>query len=168
GSMTTAQMFINEKLSMYLGGRWLVPKFRETINFDWDIIEFPSTDENKVYIDASGWAIAAKSRKTENSLKLIKFLSSDKSIEKFAKSGLIIPARKDVSKKYIKEDKQNKPQHSKIFIDMLDRAKPTPVNKNYNKINDIINEEIQTVLSGKENANEAFNNKVIKKIEGLL
>ena len=30
------------------------------------------------------------------------------------------------------------------------------------------NEEIQTVLSGKENANEAFNNKVIKKIEGLL
>ena len=168
GSMTTAQMFINGKLSMYLGGRWLVPKFREAISFDWDIIEFPSSNKNKVYIDASGWAIAAKSKNVENSIKLIEYLSSQKAIEKFTQSGLIIPARIDVAKKYIEDDKKNKPIHSKIFIDMLDRAKPTPVNKNYNKINDIINEEIQTVLSGKESAEEAFNNKVIKKIEGLL
>ena len=168
GSMTTAQMFINGKLSMYLGGRWLVPKFRETITFDWDIIEFPSSDKNKVYIDSSGWAISSKSKNIDNSLKLIEYFSSEKSIEKFTQSGLIIPARIDVSTKYIQQDNKNKPAHSKIFIDMLNRAKPTPVNKNYNKINDIINEEIQTVLSGKENANEAFNNKVIKKIEGLL
>lgn len=168
GSMTTAQMFINGKLSMYLGGRWLVPKFKETITFNWDIIEFPSNEKNKVYIDASGWAIAENSNNIENSIKLIQYLSSSKSIEKFTQSGLIIPARIDVANKYIEKENQNKPQHSKIFIDMLKNAKPTPVNKNYNKINDIINEEIQNVLSGQESASEAFNNKVIKKIEGLL
>ena len=51
---------------------------------------------------------------------------------------------------------------------MLKNAKPTPVNKNYNKINDILNEEIQNDLSGNEKAEEAFNEKIIKEIEGLL
>lgn len=168
GSMTTAQMFINEKLSMYLGGRWLIPKFREAISFDWDIIEFPSSKDNKTYIDASGWAISKKTKNVENSIKLIKYLSSEKSIERFSKSGLIVPARKDIAMKYIKSDKNKKPKHSEIFIDMLSNAKPTPVNKNYNKINDILNEEIQNVLSGNEKAEEAFNEKIIKEIEGLL
>ena len=40
GSMTSAQMFINGELAMYLCGRWMVPIFRNSINFDWDIMEF--------------------------------------------------------------------------------------------------------------------------------
>lgn len=168
GSMTTAQMFINGKLAMYLGGRWMVPKFRETINFDWDIIEFPATKKNKVYIDTTGWAISKRTKNLEGAIKLIQYLSSEKSIRKYVQSGLILPARKDIATEFINNEKDKKPKNSNIFINMLKNAKPTPVNKNYNKINDILNEEIQKVLSDKQKAEETFNQKVIEKIEGLL
>ena len=83
GSMTTAQMFINGKLAMYLGGRWMVPKFRETIKFDWDVIEFPSNNENKLYIDASGWAVSKKSKNKALAIKFIQYLSSKENIIPF-------------------------------------------------------------------------------------
>lgn len=168
GSMTTAQMFINGKIAMYLGGRWMCPKFKETINFNWDIIEFPSSKENPVYVDSSGWAISKKSKKKELAVKLIKYLSSEQISEKFTQSGLIVPARIDVAQIYFKKSKNTIPQNEHIFVKMLDCATPTTVNENYNKINDILNEEVKNIFSGKEKAENVFNRKVIKEIESLL
>ena len=168
GSMTTAQMFINGKLAMYLGGRWMIPKFRETISFNWDIVEFPSSKKNKIFVDASGWAIAKQSKNKENAVKLIMFLSSYESINKLAESGLIIPARKTNAEAFINTEKGKKPTHSEIFINMLENAKPTPVNKHYGRINDILRENLQSVLSGEEKTENALDDKTIKKLEGLL
>ena len=166
--MITAQMFINGKLAMYLGGRWMIPKFRETISFDWDIVEFPSSKKNKIFVDASGWAIAKQSKNKENAVKLIMFLSSYESINKLAESGLIIPARKTNAEAFINTEKGKKPTHSEIFINMLENAKPTPVNKHYGRINDILRENLQSVLSGEEKTENALDDKTIKKLEGLL
>ncbi len=155
GSMTTAQMFINGKLALYLGGRWMLPKFKETIKFNFDIIEFPSSEENKIYVDSSGWAIARKSKNKENAIKLVKFLSSEDSIEKLTQSDLITPARK------IKKEQD-------IFIKMLKNAKATPTNKSYGKINDILKTKAESVLLGEKMAEEAFDENTIKRLESLL
>lgn len=155
GSMTTAQMFINGKLALYLGGRWMLPKFKETITFNFDIIEFPATEENKVYVDSSGWAIAKKSKNKENAIKLVKFLSSESSINKLTQSDLITPARK------IKKEQD-------IFIKMLKNAKATPTNKSYGKINDILKTKMESVLLGEKRAEEAFDENTIKRLESLL
>lgn len=168
GSMTTAQMFINGKLAMYLGGRWMVPKFRETITFDWDVIEFPSNNKNKVYIDASGWAVSKNSKKKDEAIRLIKHLSSKETIDKFTSSGLIIPARKDSAQSELFLNKKNKPQNAKAFLDMLKNAKPTPVNENYNSINDILKEKTQNIFSGEKRAEEAIDKKTIEKLKNLL
>ena len=168
GSMTTAQMFINQKIAMYLGGRWMVPKFRETITFDWDIIEFPSSKENKVFVDASGWAISKQSKQKENALKLVLFLSSYEQINTLAESGLIIPARINSAKKYMLKEKNKKPTNTEIFLTMLENAKPTPTNKNYGEINDIIEERVKNVLSGDNTLEEAIDTKTIRKVESLL
>lgn len=164
GSMTTTQMFINGKIAMLLSGRWLMPKFKETLDFNWDIAEFPSSTENKVYVDSSGWAIAKKSKKKEEAIEFIKYLSSKEVSEKLAKDGLIVPARIDVANEYIK----NSIPHEKIFITMLKNTKPTPVNKNYNRINDIIIEKTESVLSGEKRAEEVFDKKTQVKLESLL
>lgn len=163
GSMTTAQIFINGKLAMYLGGRWMFPIFSETITFDWDTITFPSNKDNKLYIDSSGWAISKKSTKKDKAIKLIKFLSSKESSIKFIKSGLIVPARKDTIEFFLKENKKNK-----AFIEMLKNAKPTPVNKNYSKINDILKEKSQTIFIQNEKPEKVFNEEIINKLERLL
>lgn len=157
GSMTSAQMFITGKFAMYLGGRWMIPKFEETITFDWDIIEFPSSEKNKVYVDASGWAISKKSKNKENAIKLVEYLSSPNSINELSKSGLITPARK------IEENAK-----TKIFTAMLKNTKPTPTNKFYGKINDILKENATSVISGEKKAEDAFNEKIIRELESLL
>lgn len=168
GSMTTAQMFINGKLAMYLSGRWMVPKFRETINFNWDIINFPSSQENKVYIDASGWAISRNSKHKNEAVKFIQYLSSEEVINKFTDSGLIIPSRVDSAKYLLISDKNKMPKNSSDYTDMIYNSKPTPVNKNFSTINDIIKEASENVFSGKETPQNAFNDKVTKKLERLL
>lgn len=168
GSMTTAQMFINKKIAMYLGGRWMTPKFRETINFDWDIINFPTTDNNKVYIDSSGWAVSKKSKNKADAIKFIQFLSNDESLKEISKTGLIIPAKIKVAKYLIENDKNKKPTHSYLFIEMLSKTKPTPVNENYKIINDIIKESTEPLFNGKKDIKNAFNKKTVKKLESQI
>ena len=168
GSMTSAQMFINGKIAMYLSGRWMVPKFRETVTFDWDITEFPSSDENKVYIDASGWAVSENSKHKAEAVEFVKYLSSAQAIDKFTESGLIVPSRKDTAKSDVFLEKNKKPYNNIAFIEMLKNAKPTPVNKNYGSVNDILKEKSQCVFEGKCRAEDAFNSAVVKELESLL
>ena len=168
GSMTTAQMFINRKLAMYIGGSWMVPKFRETITFDWDVMPFPSSIQNKIYIDSSGWAMSKKSKNKDKALIFLKYLSDKNSIDIIAKSGLIIPARMDSAKDLISDRKNLKPANSKIFISVIAKSKPTPVNENYPYINDILNEKSLNIFTSGHDAKDVFDFNTIKKLESYL
>lgn len=142
-SATMAQMFLQEKLAMHISGRWLVPKYRESAEFDWDITQFPKgTKGSIVPLDASGWAISAKSDKKEEAMRLIKYLSSKESLEKFSESGLIVPARIDAANsKYFLDNK--KPQNAQIFLDVIQTSKPTPVSVNYNEVLDRTKQKLE-------------------------
>lgn len=137
-SATMAQMFLQERLGMYLSGRWMVPKLREECKFDWDVVRFPKgTKGSIVQVDASGWAVSKFSRNKIEAKKLVDYLSSKDNSEKFVKSGLIVPARKDVSI----EDGQ-KPKNGKVFTDIIETGKPTSVTVNYNEIIDELKQNI--------------------------
>ena len=168
GSMTTAQMFINEKLAMYISGRWMVPKFRQTINFDWDVIEFPSSDNNKLYIDSSGWALSKRSKNKPDSIKFLKFISSQTANKEFTKSGLIIPARVDVAYTNIFLDDSVKPHNNMAFLNTVKNSQPTLVVENYSSVNDILNERMLKLLNGDYNAKDIMDKKTLKKLESLL
>jgi len=150
GSATMAQMFLQGKLAMHISGRWLVPKYREDAKFDWNVINFPSGDKGSIVpLDASGWAIAKSSKHKQEAMRLIKYLSSKESIEKFSKSGLIVPARVDVARgEFLSSQKSQKPKSAKVFIDVIKTSKPTPVSTNYSEIQDKL----------KERTNYLFNN----------
>lgn len=137
-SATMAQMFLQGKLAMQISGRWLVPKYTSDANFDWNVINFPAGDKGSVVpLDASGWAIAKSSEHKAEAKKLIDFLSSKESIEKFSESGLIVPARIDVAKGSFL---RNAHPNNKVFIDIIKTSKPTPVSVDYNKIQDDIDD----------------------------
>ena len=69
-------------------------------------------------------------------------LSATESLEKFAQSGLVVPARKDAANsKYILDSK--KPKSAKIFLDIIETSKPTPVSVNYNEILDKLNMKLE-------------------------
>lgn len=142
-SATMAQLFLQERIGMYLSGRWMVPKLREEASFDWDIVQFPKgTKGSIVPLDASGWAISKSSKHKAEALKLINYLSDEKSIEKFTQSGLIVPARKDVANSQSFLNRQ-KPKNAKVFIEIIETSKPTPVTVNYREILDNLKNDME-------------------------
>lgn len=147
-SATMAQMFLQEKLAMYLSGRWVVPKFRQDAKFNWDVINFPAGSSGSIVpMDASGWAIAKQTKQKEAAVKLIKFLSSKENIEKITASGLIVPARIDVSKSELFLDKNNSPQNSKVFINVIETSKKTPISLNYKQIQDKLDKKLNYLFN---------------------
>lgn len=135
-SATMAQMFLQQKLAMHLSGRWMVPKYRADADFNWDVVRFPKGDAGSVVpLDASGWAISKSSKHKDSAKRLVEFLSSKESSKKFTKNGLIVPARKDVAETTAFLDNL-KPHNSRLFINIIDDAKPTPVSVDYKEIQD--------------------------------
>lgn len=142
-SATMAQMFLQEKLAMHVSGRWLVPKYREEADFDWDVVAFPRGEAGSVVpMDASGWAIAKSSEHKISARKLVDYLSSKSSIEKFTQSGLIVPARKDVAESIYFLDNQ-KPRNVRVFLNAIETSKPTPVSVDYKEILDNLKGELE-------------------------
>ena len=142
-SATMAQMFLQEKLAMHLSGRWLTPKYRDEAKFNWDIVPFPKGDKGSIVpLDASGWAIAKSTKHPKEAQHLVQYLSSKESIEKFSESGLIVPARKDVANsKYFLDNKA--PKNAKVFLDVIETSKPTPVSVNYKEIVDKLSKQLE-------------------------
>ena len=137
GSKTLAQMFLEGKIAMHLSGRWLVPKYREAAKFDWDVVNFPHYSATS---DTSGWAVSKSSKHKAEAIKFVIFLSNEKNISKMSSDGLIVPARKDVAKSDV--FLKGKPKNSYVFIDSVERSKPTKVTKDYAKRIDLLNDKI--------------------------
>ena len=155
-SMTSAQMFIGGKTALYLSGRWLVPKFRESVDFDWDIIPFPSSNVSKTLTDASGWAVSKSSKNKNEAIKFVQFLSSDEVSKLFAKTGLITPANRSIAYSEAFLAPSEKPHNSKVVLDILENSKPTPVNSNYAKIVDEVTKNITPVFNGKKQTKDVL------------
>ena len=146
-SATMAQLFLQGKLAMQISGRWLVPKYREDANFDWDVAPFPRGDAGSVVpIDSSGWAIVKSSKNKEAAKRLVEFLSSEHAIKQFTKSGLIVPARRDVAESSAFLD-EKKPQNAKVFLDIIETGKATPVSKNYREVLDKLKQQNESVFN---------------------
>lgn len=164
-SMTSAQMFISGKTAMYLSGHWVIPKFRETIKFDWDIIPVPLPKDAKTLADASGWGISKSSEHKNEAIDFVKYLSSKEVSEKFTETGLITPARKDTAAWELDISRNLKPKHLQIFTDTLRNSKPTPVNSNYTKIVDEVTKTVVPVFNGQKNIDEIENTDFINKLQ---
>lgn len=133
GSSTLAQMFLEEKIAIYLSGRWMYPKIKEKANFNWAVINFPY-GKSPQYCDVSGWVISKDSKHKNSALKFIEFLSSEKSSKYFTETGLIVPARIETAKLL-----NNNEHNEKIFLNVIKKSQNTPTNKDYKKIIDNIN-----------------------------
>ena len=130
---TNAQLFLDEKIAMHISGRWLVHKYRNEAKFDWDIINLPNGKAGSISSsDSSGWAISKTSPNKDLAVKFIKYMSSNEVINEITKTGLIIPARKDVAYSTTFLD-ELKPQHAKIFLKINNNAKIKNIPKDYYK-----------------------------------
>lgn len=169
GSATMAQMFIQGKIAMHISGRWSTPAYRKEENLKWDVVTFPRGKNGSIVdADASGWAISKKSNNKKEAWKLIKFLSSKKASKAFTKSGLIIPAKKDIAYSEAFLNKQLPPQNAKTFLEAIPTAIPTPSNENYQEIIDILNQELEPAFRGQKDLKSVLNKKLKIKLEKVI
>lgn len=158
-SLTMAQLFLQQKIAMHISGRWLVPKYREQANFDWDIARFPTgTNGSVMNIDASGYAVSKSTKHQREALRFVDFMSSKSAIDTLSQSGLIVPALKESanSESFLAPDK--KPKNAKIFIETAENGISAPVNENYQVLVDNLNKTLEPVFLGKQSAEKALKN----------
>lgn len=127
GSSTLAQMFLEGKIGLYLSGRWMYPKISEKADFSWDVITFPGI----VPLDSSGWSISGNSKHKEEAKRFVDYLASAKSSEYFLNTGLVVPARIEVSQKI----------DNKAFLEAIKKSKALKVDKDFKKAADNMNRE---------------------------
>lgn len=150
-SLTMAQMFLQKRLAMIISGRWLVPKFREAADFDWDIVTVPYGSAGSVSnVDCSGYSLSASSKHKTEAIELVKFLNSPQSVSKLTQSGLIVPARRDIAYSSAFLDNSKKPLNAMAYLKAVETGNVTPVNENYQKITDKLNLLLEPVFSGQK------------------
>ncbi|MDD3594100.1 MAG: sugar ABC transporter substrate-binding protein [Candidatus Gastranaerophilales bacterium] len=163
-SATTTQLFLQQKTAMQLSGRWITPTLNQNAAFKWGAVTFPKgTNGSVVNADVSGWAMSSSSKHKKQAWRLIEFLSSKKAISEITKGGLIVPSRISIANSEVFKD-----DNSKIFIKAVDNAIPTPAPAKYQEMIDILSETLQPVFLGKQDVDEAINNKFITKFKNLL
>ncbi|MCQ2957738.1 MAG: sugar ABC transporter substrate-binding protein [Candidatus Gastranaerophilales bacterium] len=165
-SLTTSQLFMQGKIAMHLCGRWCSLTYKKDKNLSWDVAKFPQGKNGSVVgLDVSGWAISSSSKHKREAWKFIEFLASEKSMEKFTESGLIIPSNKKVANSLIFLTPP--PSNAKVFIEAINNAKATPVCEKYSEINDILNEKFEEFFNGKLNIDDIINKEMILKLNNL-
>jgi multiple sugar transport system substrate-binding protein len=169
GGATMSQLFMQQKLAMMVSGRWSVPVLREQAKFQWDVVPLPvgPAGRSRVGIDASGYAISAKSRHPRESFALVEFLLSRASIQKIAASGLIVPARKDVAESAEFLQPHQPPRHGKVFLDVIPDGVPTHTPSRWNELSEELQLALEPVWDGQTDARTAVR-KVKAKLEKIL
>lgn len=157
GGVTMSQLFMQQKLAMMANGRWSVPVLREQAKFRWDVVPFPvgPSGKSRVGIDASGYAISAKSPHPQESFELIRFLLSREALAKVTESGLIVPARPDVAESDLFLSQHQAPEHGRAFLDVIPDGVPTRTPPRWNEISEELGLALEPVWDGKVKAAEA-------------
>ncbi len=166
GNARMSQLFAQGKLAMMVGGRWVVPGFRKKLDFAWDVAPFPRGKAGSIVdADASGWCISATSTQPDKAWRLIRFLASKKAISAFTESGLIVPSRPDVAES--PAFLAGTPASSRVFLDVIDSARPTPTTPSYDEIQYELIDSLGPAWNGEEALEEALK-PIVKRIDALL
>lgn len=149
------EMFKSGKLAMVYAASWNVPVFMDNENIKdvIDLVEMPIIKERAATIHGLSNVIAANTKHPEEAWDFVKYLGGKEANEVWAKSGAVIPARKDVLDIWAAS---NENINLNAFIKGLDYSVMYPVSKNTARWNDMENEYIKKMWNGDLTAEEAL------------
>lgn len=111
-------MFTNQRLAMYVEGRYMVPEFRRDCKFEWDVAPLPIW-EGGVESGHSGSMCISMSKNSKNkeaAFELIEFLSGPEGQRELMKTGFNVPNQKSIanSDEFLKSDLP--PYNNAVFV----------------------------------------------------
>ena len=149
------ELFKAGKLGMVYAASWNVPVIMENeqIKDKVDLVQMPIIKERAATIHGLSNVISANTEHADEAWEFVKYLGGKEANEIWAKSGAIIPARKDVLDIW----KEAYPTlNLDAFIKGLDYSVMYPVSKNTAKWNDLELEYIKKIWNGDLTAEEGL------------
>jgi len=155
-SESSQNRFLNGRLGMYLDSRRVVPTFRESIKFDWDVAPLPrGTVAKATILHSDGYCMTSASKNKEAAWKLMEFANSPEGQTIIAGTGRTVPSLKAVASSPAYLDPKAKPANSKVWIDMADYVVSVPVLPAWADVEEIAGAELQQAYYGQKSVDDA-------------
>lgn len=121
GTTPMSELFLKQRLVCLVSGRWSEPQLRTHASFAWQVRPFPvdTQGQQPTRIDATGYAVWAKTPHPNEAHALAAFLTSPRSQAVWANSGVMIPAHQGVAQ-------QAHPPIASAFLSTVEQGKASP------------------------------------------
>lgn len=161
--------FISGTSTVYLGGPWMVPDFRNQLSdVDWDIISAPGGPGGRgTTLGSDAYHINRQTGSPEAAWKFVKYITSEESLALMAELGTIVPARRDLAFDFITRDTGLPPNNLEAYFVGLEIARPTPMIRNFFDVARVLEPAWLQVVQGSYDAAQRME-EILPQLAGLL
>ena len=149
-------LFKAGRVGMVVTGIWAFPDFIRDCDFEWDIAIEPGNTKKATHFFSNGLVINKNSKKAEQALKWISFMSASKEAAKIrVDAGWELPAvtYPDVLASYLE---QTPPASRQVVFDSLQYLVTPPVIEQFAEMADIIGRHLEAARDGTKTPQEAL------------
>ncbi len=163
GAISPEQGFVNGKYAMILMGPWNLSKFKNT-KLDFGVGLIPGgTAGSSTNVGGTDVVVFKGSKHVEASYSFLTFFTNAENQVRWCTELNQLPINLGAYDLVKFEDK-----HLMTFMEQMKHAGPNPVVKDFGLLEDLVNPEIEAVLSGQKNAKDALGSAAKKIQERLL
>jgi multiple sugar transport system substrate-binding protein len=123
------ELFESGLAACHFDGRWLVPHYRSSVKFDWDVAPFPAPKAGQTattFSGSVGFGIYARSKKADASWRLVEYLAGPEGQTRMTRSGFQVPNQKSLAKTDVYMQHGQKPAHAEVFLEAAAHSRPGP------------------------------------------
>jgi multiple sugar transport system substrate-binding protein len=129
--------FANGRLAMLLQSRRSVPFFRESANFDWDVVSLPVFDRPAGILHSDAYCMTKASRNKDSAWRFVEYALGPDGAKVVAKTGRTVPSLKSVAESEAFLDPTEKPANSRVFLDGIGKIRNVPTISTWPEIEDV-------------------------------
>jgi multiple sugar transport system substrate-binding protein len=128
--------FANGRMAMFLESRRAVPAFREAAKFDWDVVSLPVFDEPATILHSDAYCMTKQASNKDAAWRFVEFALGPEGAPVIAKTGRTVPSLKSVAESDAFLDPGQKPENSRVFLDMIENIRNVPTISTWPEIED--------------------------------
>ena len=147
--------FLDGTLGMFFNSRRATPTMRTITTFDWDVAPLPHGQRAGSILHSDGYCLAAKSKDKDAAWKFIEYANSVKGQQIVAATGRTVPSLRSVAESPAFLDPNQKPAHSKVWLDAVPTLRSVPTMSNWPAIEDTASKEVERAFYGQATVAEA-------------
>jgi multiple sugar transport system substrate-binding protein len=129
--------FANGRLAMLFQSRRSTPLFRESANFDWDVVSIPVFDKAAGILHSDAYCMTKASNNKDAAWRFVEYALGPEGAKVVAETGRTVPSLKSVAESEAFLDPTQKPANSRVFLDGIPNIRNVPTISTWPEIEDV-------------------------------